>query len=675
MKSLPRNCANLLTLLGGILCSMNAAGQAVDADQFTNSLGMEFVRIPPGTFLRGQDEGGDWDEAPAHQVTISRPFHLAVTEVTNAQYEAFDPEHRAFRGKEGFAKDDDEAVVFVSWHNAVAFCAWLSEKEGKPYRLPTEAEWEYACRAGTNSPYWTGDRLPEVHHKHQEMFWYPVPVGLHVGMAPPNPWALYDMHGNVEEWCLDWYGPYDETPQTDPVGYATGDFRVTRGGSHSTVVTYLRSANRAGALPEDKHWLIGFRVVLGALPETAPLPSPAPALWGRDVQQTRHRWTDGPDPDTPYFEGPQRFVKIPPGSTGPLFSEHNHCPALCACPNGDLLAIWYTTVTEPGRELAIAASRLRNGASEWDDASPFWDAPDRNDHASALYWDGRDTLFHLNGISTDATWGKMALLLRTSTDNGATWSPARLVNPTHQLRNMPIAGIFSTNDGRLILPCDAVTIGEGGSAIHLSSDGGATWVDPGSGQPQPVFEAGRSGAWIAGIHAGVAELSDGRFLALGRGNNIDGRMPMSVSTDGGTTWTYQASPFPPLSGGQRLVLRRLQEGALLLVSFTDPSSAKNPRGLQFKRTDGQVVTGHGMFAAVSYDDGVTWPQQKLITPGKDAGTFDGGAWTREFTLDATHAEPKGYLASTQTPDGVIHLISSGLYYRFNLAWIEAPAGD
>jgi len=385
-------------------------------------------------------------------------------------------------------------------------------------------------------------------------------------------------------------------------------------------------------------------------------------LWGRDVQQTRHIWAGGPDPGTPYFEGPRRFVKIPPGSTGPLFSQHNHCPALCACPNGDLLAIWYTTVTEPGRELAIAASRLRNGASEWDNASPFWDAPDRNDHASALYWDGRDTLFHLNGISTDATWGKMALLLRTSTDNGATWSHARLVNPAHQLRNMPIAGIFATSDGRLILPCDAVTIGEGGSAIHLSS-------------PKHRLRPAGAGAWIAGIHAGVTELSDGRFLALGRGNNIDGRMPMSVSTDGGATWTYEASPFPPVSGGQRLVLRRLQEGALLLVSFTDPSSAENPRGLEFTRADGQTFTGYGMFAAVSYDDGATWPHKKLITPGKEAGVFDGGAWTREFTLDATHAEPKGYLASTQTPDGVIHLISSGLYYRFNLAWIETPAGD
>ena len=673
MKPRLRRYAGLLALQWGVLFSVAAAGQAVDGDRFTNALGMEFVRIAPGTFTMGQAEGGDWDEAPARAVTLSRPFHMAVTEVTNAQYEAFDPGHRAFRGGDGFAQGDDEAVVFVSWHDAAAFCGWLSEKEGKPYRLPTEAEWEYACRAGTSTPYWTGDTLPEEHRKHQETFWYPVPVGLHVGMAPPNPWGLHDMHGNVEEWCLDWYGPYNGDAQTDPVGYATGDFRVARGGSHSTDLPYLRSANRAAALPEDRHWLIGFRVVLGALPETAPLPSPAPPLWGRDVAQTRHAWDDGPDSSTPYFDGPRRFVKIAPDSNGPLFSEHNHCPALCACPNGDLLAIWYTTVTERGRELAIAASRLRRGASEWDDASPFWDAPDRNDHASAIYWDGGDTLSHLNGMSTDATWGKMVLVLRTSTDNGATWNPARLVNPTHQLRNMPIAGIFGTDDGRLVLPCDAVTVSEGGSAIHVSNDGGNTWVDPGAGRPQPVFEAGRSGAWIAGIHAGVAELADGRFLALGRGNNIDGRMPMSISEDGGATWTYQASPFPTVSGGQRLVLRRLREGALLLVSFTDPSNAENPAGLEFKRADGSSFTGYGMFAAVSYDNGATWPVRKLLTPGKDAATFDGGAWTREFVMDAAHAEPKGYLASTQTPDGVIHLISSGLHYRFNLAWVESPA--
>jgi len=199
MKPRLRRYAGLLALQWGVLFSVAAAGQAVDGDRFTNALGMEFVRIAPGTFTMGQAEGGDWDEAPARAVTLSRPFHMAVTEVTNAQYEAFDPGHRAFRGGDGFAQGDDEAVVFVSWHDAAAFCGWLSEKEGKPYRLPTEAEWEYACRAGTSTPYWTGDTLPEEHRKHQETFWYPVPVGLHVGMAPPNPWGLHDMHGNVEE--------------------------------------------------------------------------------------------------------------------------------------------------------------------------------------------------------------------------------------------------------------------------------------------------------------------------------------------------------------------------------------------------------------------------------------------------------------------------------------------
>ncbi|HEO72446.1 MAG TPA: formylglycine-generating enzyme family protein, partial [Candidatus Hydrogenedentes bacterium] len=121
----------------------------------TNTLGMPMVRIAPGTFTMGQEQGGDFDERPAHAVTISRPFYISATEVTNAQFEQFAPDHRSLRGTDGISKGDNEAVVFVSWHEAVAFCKWLSEKEGKPYRLPTEAEWEYACRAGTTTPYWT----------------------------------------------------------------------------------------------------------------------------------------------------------------------------------------------------------------------------------------------------------------------------------------------------------------------------------------------------------------------------------------------------------------------------------------------------------------------------------------------------------------------------------------
>ncbi|MCL4193783.1 MAG: formylglycine-generating enzyme family protein, partial [Thermoguttaceae bacterium] len=141
-------------------------------DPVTNSLGMKLVRVQAGSFIMGSAEG-EWDERPAHQVTISRPLLIGATEVTNVQYEQFDPEHRRLRGKLGFSTEDDEAVVFVSWQEAMAFCRWLGEREGKPYRLPTEAEWEYACRAGTTTPYHTGETLPQAFHKNAVLSWYP----------------------------------------------------------------------------------------------------------------------------------------------------------------------------------------------------------------------------------------------------------------------------------------------------------------------------------------------------------------------------------------------------------------------------------------------------------------------------------------------------------------------
>ena len=159
--------------------------------------------------------GEDFDEAPIHQVIISRPFRMGITEITNAQYESFRPEHRALRGKNGVSLEDDEAVVNVSYSDAVAFCEWLSRKEGKNYRLPTEAEWEYACRAGTYTLFSTGDGLPAVYHRNQKVVRDFDPVSLKVAQTPPNTFGLYDMHGNVEEWCLDWYGPYIDKEQTE----------------------------------------------------------------------------------------------------------------------------------------------------------------------------------------------------------------------------------------------------------------------------------------------------------------------------------------------------------------------------------------------------------------------------------------------------------------------------
>ena len=632
-----------------------------------NSIGMRLVRIEPGVFTMGQSESGDFDERPVHRVTIAKPFHMGVTEVTNAQYERFDPDHKELRGKEGYSKADDEAVVFVSWYEAQGFCEWLSDKEGKVYRLATEAEWEYACRAGTETAYNTGAALPKSYHKNQEKTWRPEKaVSLKVGEFEANPWGLHDMHGNVEEWCYDWYGPYIAADHKDRAGRLDGDFKVSRGGSHSTMVSFLRSANRSGTLPGDRNWLIGFRVVQGELPDGEPFPAEAGGLHGRNVRQdVPANLADGPDAAKPYFRGPVQYVKIPPGSNGPLFSQHNHDPALVDCPNGDLLAIWYTCRTEQGRELAITASRLRYGSKIWEPPSPFWDAPDRNDHAPAMWYDGRHTIYHFNGLGAAATWGNLATVMRMSSDSGATWSKARIINPEHGLRHMPVESVFQSSEGYLVLPCDAVTGGSGGTSVHVSRDGGKSWSDAGQGKPSPEFKAGKQGAWVAGIHAGVVQLKDGSLMAFGRGDNIDDHMPKSLSSDMAVTWTYSASEFDPIASGQRLVLRRLFEGPILIISFAD-----RRKGMTFKGVDGKEFSGYGMFAAMSFDEGRSWPVKRLLTAGGPARQVDGGGNTGKFTMDDTHAEPKGYLAATQTPDGLIHLISSKQHYVFNSAWIK-----
>ena len=672
----PMRCLALAGVLAaaGLLIAEGPA-QMTDAAQLrnmVNTLGMALVRVDPGVFRMGCEDG-EFDERPVHDVRLTRAFHVGATEVTNAQYEQFDPGHRQLRGKLGFSTEDDDAVVFVSWHDAVRFCEWLTAREGQPYRLPTEAEWEYACRAGTGTAYHTGDALPEPFHKNVRNSWFPAAhrtkedeaISLSVARTPANAWGLHDMHGNVEEWCRDWYGPYRGEAQSDPVGRADGDFRVTRGGSHSTVLEYLRSANRMGTLPDDRSWLIGFRVVLGELPETQPDPACEPPRHQLEVQQgVPPDLTAGPDPETPYFHGPRTYVKIPAGSEGPLFSKHNHCPAIAHCPNGDLLAIWYTCRTEPGRELGICASRLRYGQDEWEDASPFWDAPDRNDHASAMCVDARGVLYHFNGLSAAGTWGSLATIMRTSADSGTTWSDARLIMPEHGLHHMPIESVITLRSGTMLVPCDAVPSGAGGTAVLLSHDGGKTWHDPGEDKPAPDFVDGGSGAWVAGIHAGLVELRDGRLLAFGRGNNINGRMPMSISADGGHTWTYAASAFPPLGGGQRLVVLRLQEGPLFFASFDAQLGVTDAAGKQ------RHVSG--LFGALSFDEGRTWPVKRLITDDKPARRMDGGGNTHRFTMSETEAEPRGYMSVCQAPNGLIHLLSSKLHYAFNLAWLKTP---
>jgi len=194
------------------------------ADEYTNSVGAKMIQIKPGTFEMGSDLPGDsWDRRPVHKVTISKPFYMSETEVTIEQFKQFRPDFQPTEGFEPYAAG-------VSWYDAVAFCKWLSEKEGKTYRLPTEAEWEYACRAGTTTLFSSGNSRPEP--------------------ETANGWGLKNMHTGVREWCLDWHGTYPIADQVDPVGPEYGLMKIVRGGGLDNDEDYFaRSAARLSIAP------------------------------------------------------------------------------------------------------------------------------------------------------------------------------------------------------------------------------------------------------------------------------------------------------------------------------------------------------------------------------------------------------------------------------------------
>ena len=651
---------------------------------------MKLVQIEPGSFTMGSADG-EWDERPMHRVTISRPFRVATTEVTNAQFEKFDPTHRKYRGTRGVSNEDDEAVVYVSWHEAVAFCEWLTKKEGKPYRLPTEAEWEYACRAGATTTFHTGDVLPEVFHRNQpvEGDWATerfkkdgdlrakkgkVPVSLRVGSMPANAFGLHEMHGNVEEWCFDWYGEYPtSTKSDDPVGPADGLFKVSRGGSHNTYARHLRSANRHGTVPEDKHWLIGFRVV-----QAPPLKAGARGrayntLDDGTVSTLRAEW-DKPI-DRPLFLKPIPFVIRDDDHPHLADLSHHHCPSITWCDNGDLVAAWFNTRSELGREMVTLTSRLRHGLKEWDKSRIFFAPADRNTTGVNLVNDGAGRLYFFNAIAESSHHRDQCLVMSTSENSGREWTRPRIIsNLDDRHKYTPMDAAFVDRGGSLVVAMDYAPIGhsanECGSGVFISPDRGQTWLDRVSGKVAPEVGQGMNDGLIAGFHPGIVKLGDRRLMAFARTGNIDKRMTKSVSRDMGKTWTYQRSEFPPIGGGQRLVLMRLREGPILLISFTD---SRRREGMTFTDDGGRDFAGYGIFAALSFDEGDTWPAKKPLTAGGPPREVDGGGNTHEFTMDDTHAEPAGYLASTQTPDGMIHLISSRWHYRFNLAWLKTPS--
>ncbi len=258
---------------------------------------MKFVLIPPGTFTMGspkKEDGHYDDEGPQHPVEITRPFLIGAFAVTREQFAAFvtndgyqteaesdgkggygwdaekmtlvqDPKY-TWRNL-GFDQADDDPVVDVSWNDAGKFCQWLSKKQGLPCELPTEAEWEYACRAGTTTAFSFGDDPKDL----GDYAWYDGNSENHthpVGVKHPNPWGLYDMHGNVWQWCADGKRTYQKETIKDPKGPENGS-RVLRGGSWNLIPRLCRSAVRDDEDPGRRYAFGGFRVVL-RVPATTP---------------------------------------------------------------------------------------------------------------------------------------------------------------------------------------------------------------------------------------------------------------------------------------------------------------------------------------------------------------------------------------------------------------------
>ncbi|HKX28572.1 MAG TPA: SUMF1/EgtB/PvdO family nonheme iron enzyme [Blastocatellia bacterium] len=649
--------------------------------EFINSIGMKMLRIEAGSLTMGEanrtpptlkgpsyTEQGDWDERPIHLVKISRPFYLSETPVTIEWYRQFKKE---YRGTDLFAP----YAAGISWEEATRFCRWLSEKEGREYRLPTEAEWEYAARAGTGTLFWSGSEPPKE--------------------ATANPWGLKDLAFGVPEWCYDWYGMYPDADQVDPVGPASGVGRVVRdggiemrelepesaqpespgikGSSYQQIAPYYhRSANRASMLPDVPapendgpatrftHF-IGFRIVQAALPATPPLIQAKP--FPLDCVLPGEAGIDqGPDLRRPYFKS-RPILPIPPENDQgggieavglhPGILAHLHSGGFTWAPNGDLLQISFSATsrnTEHEPNTTMVVTRLRRGTEQWDLPALFYDLADLNDQSALLWNDGGKLWFFGGGRH----FGDVRFKFTTSTDSGETWAPLKLPFIAEQRAvadPQPINSAFRGPDGTIYFGAD----GNGGSSLLWASrDQGRTWFDPG----------GRT----AGRHTTFVLLKDGRLLGVGgKSTNIDGYMPKTYSSDGGRTWSPAVkTPFPAMGSNQRPTILRLKSGRLFFASDFQQIRIKTPPPA--------AIAKRGSFVALSDDEGETWRLKRLESAlpheSRQIPKFKkdwGGGDHDDSTL--------GYSAAIQAPDGVIHLMTSmnhpSMHFEMNEAWILA----
>ena len=776
-KSITRHILIPVLMLFGCYVLLAQPEEATQREEAVckNPFETEFVSIPGGDFTMGADidpeyivAGKDkgWrsifiqDEYPQREITISKSFEISKFEVTNAQFELFDPSHQVWRGRfMNISEEDNEAVVYVSWEEAVAYLKWLSENDPEyDYRLPTEAEWEYVARAGTRTAFSNGEEgdiysLNPFNEDQMDRMNYQWPypftwsngcrgwvtwttenctgvddvyldnrnirdADLSIGHSVPNDFGVCDMHGGVEEWVMDWYDLYNPEERVDPVGPKTGDFKVIRGGSHNNHVQHTRSANRMSSARDDKHYMLGFRIV--RIPEKDKLPTavtePMIRPWAEDVGEKAYRWKK--DVDKPVFSITSLYELVPmnedgshygsreqllqfgfdpdnnkPLLTGPLYT-HNHSPTLVWCDNGDILLSWFTGESEVGPELTLVASRgkrQKDGSLKWTATSDFLKAADRNMHSSNMLnnsvridmgLDKKQVIHQMASIGVAGRWDKLALGYRYSSDNGASWSPVTMVlELDHGMNNGASmqGNMFQTSKGELVFVTDDESDGTSTTgSLVVSTDGGKTWV-------RRAHSSNTEGSKrIAGLHAAVIEVADRNgdgetdLLAIARdkGTYYSGSAPQSISLDGGKTWTRSPSVFPSIGGQQRFTLLRLrysiedsEHPGVVPILFTGIADD----GFPGRDAEGKLDTIVGLYSALSFDEGKTWPEKyrRVISNVKDSDEkiISTAPWQKDNTLTRVKGQEISYTSCTQSPDGLIYISDGKIVYTINMAWL------
>lgn len=609
-------------------------GIEMGMNSYINQQGIKMLKVEAGSFLMGGETDGNKDALPRHRVTLKNSFFISENPITLESFSVFEKE---VWGKVRREESYHGYVIGVSYTEAVAYTEWLTQKEGKLYRLPTEAEWEYTARQREKVQV---DRMCDPIYR---------------------------------EWCYDWYAPYSDLPEENPAGPVDGMFRCVRGGYLDNPERYncfpVTPFFRAALPPDYTHKFedmendfgrhnIGFRVVQGE--KTNPSGYQKISLINSGVRDnTNEQIYAAPDKEKPYFR--KRFLlPVPPdnctqteqllGGMHSIFRHHHHSPALTVAPNGDLICSVYSTYHEYDAESGLIGMRLRVGEDEWTFPDEFINAVGVNDHAPLLYTARSGYIYHFWGWpQLDQAYPFQYVI---SEDNGAHWSDVKFPlfrNKAEFISKQPVNTCIEAQDGTFYLVSDSdaekmiddtgTQIVGATSVLWRSCDNMCTWENPKSR--------------TAGRHTTAVELKNGNIFALGGKNtNIDGYMPVAITKDRGDSYTVKKTPFSAMNSGQRPSIVRLKSGKLLVCG--DYQTKKNIKPEALKEKEGSYV-------AWSDDEGETWTFKQLW-----------GAQKRKINAELFGGSTTiGYSVLRQAPDGLIHLICSNVHPMIHLCFNEA----